>query len=114
MLCTLQVTNLAELLGRGSKDRPICLTLQSRESFCNLSLPLVPPAISVTHSEEEGGTQKQEDSEPRHSRDKDPSTGAEGTKKEVRNGGSEGPLSLFLYLHGGSTRCRVKTETYQH
>lgn len=71
--------------------------------------------ISVTHSEEEldvdveEGTQKEEDSEPRLSRDKEPSTSAERTKQEVRDSAYKGPLPRFLCSHGGSARCRAKT-----
>lgn len=104
--------DLPELFVGDDKDRPIYRTLQSRESFFKFSVPLVLPVISVAHSEEEGGTQKQEDSEPRHSEDKEPSTGAKGTKEEVRSSGYTGPLPLFLCLHEGSTRCTVKTGTY--
>lgn len=66
-------------------------------------VPLVPPVISVTHSEEEldvdveKETQKEEELEPRCSGDKETSTSAEQTKQEVRRfGASEYSASVSM------------------
>lgn len=76
-------------------------------------IPLVPPVISVTHSEEEldvdieKETQKEEELEPRCHGDKETTTSAEQTKKEVRCfGASE-------YSQRGSARRGMKTEMCQ-
>lgn len=68
----------------------------------------MPPVIKVSHPEgeevevdvEEGG-EKEDTSEPIQSGDKDPSTSAEHTKQEVRNGAYETHCLCFLSSWGG-------------